>query len=380
MRQELLNVGLVGLGGAGLKVLSSFTGVEGVRLAAASDTRAEARSRFEATYNRPAYASVESMCRSSEIDAIYVATPTPFHCDHSLTAIAAGKHVICEKPMATRLSDCDRIITAAQQAGVLWLQAHSKVFDAPIRAMRDQISRGMLGDVFQCDTWNFNDWMRRPRLESELNTDEGGGVVLRQGPQQVDIVRFLVGKTARTVRSVAGQRAPGICTEGNYSAFITFDGGAAATLSFNGYGHFDIKDILIPARNPVAPRPQRSAPVSPEEKYEEPQHADPQGHSITGQLPYCGLTIVSCERGVMRQSPRGLYRYTDQGCEEIPVSTDQGRAAGLIEMRDALREGRAVFPDGEWARGTLEVCLAILASAQQGQEITLKQQDGRATA
>ena len=77
-------------------------------------------------------------------------------------------------------------------------------------------------------------------------------------------------------------------------------------------------------------------------------------------MPFFGLTIVSCERGVIRQSPDGLYLYTEAGCEEVAVPPNPERVAELTELRDALREQRTVFPDGRWGAATLEVCLAIL--------------------
>lgn len=88
-------------------------------------------------------------------------------------------------------------------------------------------------------------------------------------------------------------------------------------------------------------------------------------------MPFVGLTIVSCEHGVMRQSPDGLYLYTDEGREEIPVPPYQGRAAEWIELRDALAEGRDVFPNGEWGKVNLEICLAILASARENRDIEI---------
>ena len=82
-------------------------------------------------------------------------------------------------------------------------------------------------------------------------------------------------------------------------------------------------------------------------------------------MPFAGLTIVSCEHGVMRQSPEGLYLYTDDGREEISIPPHQGRAAELIELRDALAEDRGVFPNGEWGKATLEICLADSLSARE---------------
>ena len=197
MKTKELRIGIAGLGGAGLKLLLRLRDAEGVELAGATDNRAEARDAFEATYCRPAYATIAAMCRSRAIDAVYIATPSPLHCEHTLQAVRAGKHVMCEKPLATNLADCDRMIQEAQRAGVVLLQGHSKVLEAPISTLHGVITSGRIGEVFHIDALNYNDWMRRPRLVPEIDTDKGGGVVFRQAPQQIDMVRYLIGIATR---------------------------------------------------------------------------------------------------------------------------------------------------------------------------------------
>ena len=90
--------------------------------------------------------------------------------------------------------------------------------------------------------------------------------------------------------------------------------------------------------------------------------------------PIYGLTVVSCEGGDMRQSPDGIYLYTDDGCEEIVCDPWQERATDFIGMRQALAQDQPVFPDGRWGRATLEVILAILESSRQNRDVELAYQ------
>jgi phthalate 4,5-cis-dihydrodiol dehydrogenase len=91
--------------------------------------------------------------------------------------------------------------------------------------------------------------------------------------------------------------------------------------------------------------------------------------------PFFGLTVVTCERGDMRQSPDGLYVYGDSDKKEIEVAKDvRGRQAEVKELYDAIFNGRPLFHDGRWGQATLEVCLGILRSARQGKEITMSHQ------
>jgi phthalate 4,5-cis-dihydrodiol dehydrogenase len=381
---DILRVGVAGLGAASAQILPCFADVPGVALGAAADLRREAREGFTAQHGLPVFDSVAAMCRSPEIDAVWVATPNVVHCEHTIAAAENGKHVICEKPMAVSLPECDRMIAAADKAGVLLVQGHSKIFDSPIRAIREVVASGRLGQVIQVDSWNFNDWLQRPRLASEVDTRLGGGIVFRQGPHQVDIVRYIAGGLVKSVRAVAGRRDPHFDTEGNFSALLEFADGAVGNLTLNGYGYFDITELTWgigeggqqreELRSP--PRsPRRSGPVDAEKKYSYAAKSAPGSTYATGlRMPFFGLTLVSCERGVIRQSPDGLFLYTESGCEEIPVTKPAGRSAELVELRDALAEGRQAFPDGRWGRATLEVCLGILDSSRQHREVALERQ------
>ena len=375
MAMTELRVGIAGLGAAARLVLPYMTRVEGVRLAAAADTRADARETFEREYALPAFASVEALCRSGAIDAVWIETPNHLHCEHTVTAAAAGMHVICAKPLATTLEECDRMIAAAKAAGVKLLLGHSKTFDAPVRAMREIVETGRLGRVIQIDTLIFNDWLRRPRVAEELDESRGAGFVLRQAPHPVEIVTFIAGARPVRLRASAGAWEPKVASAGNCAALIEFDGGAFATIAMNGYGYFDSAELTfgIGSMGDVRPRQApraRSGALSEAEKYAAAQNT----RAAATAQPFFGLTIVSCESGVIRQSPEGLLVYTDEGCEEIALPPNRGRAAELIELRDALREGRDVFPNGVWGKATLETCLGILQSARDGRDVLLQEQ------
>ena len=369
-----LRVGIAGLGAASKLVLPYFGKVAGVRLAAGADVRPEARATFEQTHGLPTFANAEDLCRSALVDAVWIETPTHLHCAHAISAAENGKHVICAKPLAVTLEECDRMIAAAREHGVKLLVGHSKSFDAPIRAMADIVRSGRLGKVIQIDSWLYNDWLRRPRLPEELDESKGAGFLLRQSPHLVEIVSFLAGEPATRVRAMAGQWDPQIPTKGNAGALIAFNSGAFATISLNGYGYFETSELTFgigsmgDVRRTATPRP-RGVPLSEKDKYAAATEGDMRRQGDA--QPFFGLTIVACERGVIRQSPRGLLVYTDEGCSEAEVPAHPGRAAELMEMRDALRENRDVFPNGEWGKAVLEVCLAILRSAREGTDVTL---------
>src|SRR6266699_2241602 len=108
-----LRVGMAGLGGAARGVLPSFKDVPGVELAAVADPRPKALEEFS-SLGVKTFESAEAMCASSDVDAIWIATPNEMHMDHVLVAAQNGKHVICEKPMALNLDQAAKMIEAVE--------------------------------------------------------------------------------------------------------------------------------------------------------------------------------------------------------------------------------------------------------------------------
>ena len=231
--------GVAGLGRAFTLMLPTFVADPRVRLCAAADPRAEARARFTADFDAPAYATVDELCADPAVDVVYVASPHQMHASHAIAAARHGKHVLVEKPMSLSLTDCTRMIDAASAAGVQLVVGHSHGFDAPIARARALIDTHTFGPVRMIHAFYYTDFMYRPRRPEELDTAQGGGAVWNQAAHQVDIVRLLAGGRATSVRALTGNWDAKRNTEGAYSALLTFEGGSFASLTYNGYGYFD---------------------------------------------------------------------------------------------------------------------------------------------
>lgn len=376
-----MRVGIAGLGNAGHAVVRSLGAISGVVLTAVADVRKEALEYFrDKNKGIQTFDCVEEMCQSQAIDAVWIATPTEFHAEHALAAARYGKHILCEKPMALSLAECDRMIEAAESRAVKLLM-HTKASDPPIAKMREMVSSGQLGRLIQINTWNYKSWLRAARLPSEVDTQKGGGVVYRQGPHQVDIARWIGGGIVKSVRAIAGKWNPHFDTEGDYTAFLEFADGAHATLVFNGYGFFDITELtwdIGEGGHKVSNRYHKNdsseGPVDPATRYAMPLRAEMRERQGERRQPFYGLTLVSCEKGDMRQSPNGLYLYTEEGRREIPCPPYLDRGMDLLKLYEAIMESRTISTDGRWGKATLEVVLAILQSSKEKREITLSYQ------
>lgn len=159
---------------------------------------------------------------------------------------------------------------------------------------------------------------------------------------------------------------------------------------YNGYRGFSSIDLCDGIsewglRQPPASRETHSAnsrPRSPEDelraKRERAANAIP---AQAPHQPFFGLTLVSCERGDIRQSPQGLYVYSQGGVREIVLPVERSpRHLVLDELRDAIAGRRPALHDGRWGLATLEICVAALRSSSTGAEVRLVEQVAAARA
>mgnify|MGYP003133606589 FL=1 len=388
MTYRPVRLGVLGLGRAFMLMLPTFRNDERVRLVAAAAPRAESRDAFVAEFGGRAYGSVEELAADPEIDAVYIATPHQMHADHVAAVAAGGKHILVDKPLAVTLDDADRMVAAADAAGVHLIVGPSHSFDPPVELARQIIAAGDYGKVRMAQAFNYTDFLYRPRRPEELRTEEGGGVLFSQGVHQIDIVRLLCGGQARSVYAMTGAWDPERPTEGAYTAILDFEGGSFANLTYSGYAHFD-SDIWMddvselggckdPASYGVARRalgnldPEAEARLKQTRTYgagaEPPQ---PEANEHFGPI------IISCDRADLRLSPGGveLFGYNDRSFIKSPLDPAP-RKPVIDALVDAVHRDRAPVQTARWGRASLEVCHAILSSAARRKPVTLTRQTG----
>jgi phthalate 4,5-cis-dihydrodiol dehydrogenase len=384
-------MGMAGLGVASTQILPPLSSLPYIKITAAADTRADALEKFRAAYGGEAFDGVEAMCDSPNVDAVYIATPNQLHARHVIAAAERGKHVIVEKPMALSIAECEAMNEAAKKHGVKLLCGHTHSFDPPIRKIREIVKSGELGKLCMIQSWNYNEFMYRPRMKHELATSRG--VVLNQGPHHVDIARLIGGGMVRSVRAMTGIWDKARAHEGSYTCYLEFEDGTPATLVYSGYGFFDTAELFSwvgeggqhrePETNLKVRRQLREVGSAEEEEQLKEgmrfggQREGEYSHVWSGQRkqPFFGFTLVSCERGDIRQTSDGLFIYGETEKREIPLEAGRrGREAEVEELYNAVVHNRPVFHDGRWGAATLEVCLAMLESAKQRKEIFLSHQ------
>jgi phthalate 4,5-cis-dihydrodiol dehydrogenase len=227
---------------------------------------------------------------------------------------------------------------------------------------------------------NYTDYLTRPRRPEELDTAQGGGAVFNQAAHQVDIVRLLGGGVVKSVRAATGAWDATRPTEGAYSALLTFENGAFASLTYGGYGHFDSDEFsgwigeMGQAKSANARKPLRFANVAEEaafksaRNYGGPAYQPPATQDLAHQ--HFGTIIVSCARADLRPLPNGVAIYQDGTAQLDPLPLPSvPRAEVIDELYVAVVHGRPPLHDGAWGTATLEVCLAMLQSSREGRDV-----------
>jgi scyllo-inositol 2-dehydrogenase (NADP+) len=180
-----IRVGVVGLGRSGygihLKALKKLQ--QSYELVAVADSWSERRIAVANEYGVNSYDSIETLVRDPQVELVTIAVPNHLHVPQALTAIAAGKHVICEKPFGTSSQDADLMIGAAHAAGVRLVAFHNRRYEATFQKICSVISSRVLGRIVQM-RMNWSAFIRRWDWQT-LNEFEGGQLN-NNGPHAVD--------------------------------------------------------------------------------------------------------------------------------------------------------------------------------------------------
>jgi predicted dehydrogenase len=186
----------------------------GLKLAAGSDLYAvqcrtlEKAQAFAARHGaQKAYDSIEALLDDAGIDAVYIATPNSLHAPHTIAAARAGKHVLCEKPMATTIRDAEAMIGACDRHGVtLGVVFQNRYHHAHLEARR-HVASGALGEIDLVTAQLCRGFMRG-RHWSGWRVDPamtGAGAIVAQAVHPIDLLRHLLGAEVAEVQAMTDE-------------------------------------------------------------------------------------------------------------------------------------------------------------------------------
>jgi phthalate 4,5-cis-dihydrodiol dehydrogenase len=232
----MYGVGIVGLGRVARGHAMAVQQAPEMRLAAVCDLDASRVESFVARFGCAGESSLDDLLVRDDVDIVLIALPHGLHEQATVAAARAGKHVMVEKPMAMEVAACDRMIAAAEQAGVRLFIAHTERFIPATRTAKAILDSGQVGTpVMATDVW-YQPFRRETRQPWMLDRARGGGFLQMAGSHMIDRLVYLLGSPVASVRaSVRTAYHPDVQCDDAVLAFLELQNGLPCTFATVSY-------------------------------------------------------------------------------------------------------------------------------------------------
>ncbi len=255
----MIRVGIIGCGKIGqVRHLPEYAANPNVEIAALYDLNMERAQALAAQYGAKAYASSEELLADPTVDAVSICSANTSHAQLAIAALEHGKHVLCEKPMATTLEDCEAMIAAAKKSGKRLMIGQNQRLAGAHQKAKKLIDAGEIGEVLSFETSFRHGGPETWSVDPGRNTwffDKSRaamGVMADLGVHKTDLIQFLTGHTVVEVSAklttLDKKFADGtpITVDDNAICIFTMDNGCCGTMSvsWTNYGPEDNSTIL----------------------------------------------------------------------------------------------------------------------------------------
>jgi predicted dehydrogenase len=191
---KTLKVGVIGVGGIAGTHFPGWKESPHAELVALSDVIPETLKRVAETQGvSRTYAKAEDLIADPDIDIIDVCTPNAYHAPLSIAALEAGKHVICEKPLAPTPAEVQKMIAARDKSGKLLMTAQHFRFQGNAQALKAEIDSGTLGDVYHARSWMLRRTWAPTGRGFIVKQNSGGGPCIDIGVHILDLTLWMMG-------------------------------------------------------------------------------------------------------------------------------------------------------------------------------------------
>ena len=184
------NVGVIGVGAMGYNHVRIYSELENANLLAISDMVRGTLDSVSKEFNTVGYVDFDNILQLEDIEAVNICVPTVFHHDVVMNAIEAGKNVLVEKPVASKLNEAQEMIDAAKDAGVILATGHVERFNPAVRVAKKLIDENEIGDIVTAHAKRLGPYP--PRIRDV-------GVAIDLAIHDIDIFNYLFNGSAHTV-------------------------------------------------------------------------------------------------------------------------------------------------------------------------------------
>ena len=225
-----LRVALVGMGRIGRVHLQALSAARGAEVVGVYDLNTQlARERAAAAGVERVFASWREVLNDPDVHCVGVLLPHDIHEQYVIEALEAGKHVVCEKPLAPTLAECERMLAAARSAGRKLFPVHNRVYSQGVEKIGEIVHQVGIGDVFLAQTTGFE---APPTVQTWLATPRGGGgVLMSQAVHPMYVLRWLLGDVARVSCLFGDRKVVDMSAEDHAVVLLKFANGIAAEMT-----------------------------------------------------------------------------------------------------------------------------------------------------
>lgn len=352
---DTLRVGIVGLG-IGRHHLRAYQQIPGIEIVAVADTDPKRLEEFGAANGIPnLYDDYKPLVARDDLDIVNVCTPNFLHAPVAVAAMESGKHVLCEKPLASNLADAEAMVATAARTGRALDVTFNHRQRADVQALKAYIDQGGLGRIYHTKAW----WLRRngiPGLGSWFTKKAmaGGGPLIDLGVHMLDMALYLLGEPRALAVSGAVYAELGPRGRGG--------SGMQKQLVGSGYEVEDLASAFI--------RLEGNAALLLETSWATYRaNNDEFGVTLYGTEGGAEIRVVNYVQGDT------LMFYTDVAGLAVDIQPHLGKGEGhLASIRrfvDILRSGDWSSLDGREGLARTRIIDACYRSAAEGREIIL---------
>ncbi|MBK35649.1 MAG: hypothetical protein CME26_09005 [Gemmatimonadetes bacterium] len=228
---EIVRVAIIGAGNNAAGHAKSLDAIEEVQIVGITDPATDRAEGLVAEVGGKAYDDHRAMLEAEKPDAVWICSPCFLHARQTIDSAEAGAHVMCEKPMALSLEDCDRMIATARDAGTKIMVDQSTRFMPALVEMKNILDSGRCGDFVK--SWSIRESYHVIKNEANwrLDFDKSGGIPFEWEVHEIDFVRSIGGQVTDVYARTAFSRAEAPTFLDHFSAILTFANG--------GYGNLE---------------------------------------------------------------------------------------------------------------------------------------------
>ncbi len=237
-RRRPLGVGVIGAGGANIATSCHLPAIQhtaGLELKALQDVNREGVRPYAEEYGVDWYTDLAAMLARDDVDVVQVCSPDPYHAEQTIAALEAGKHVMCQKPMALSVEDAQEMAATAARVGRRLTVCHNMRWLPRNRKLRELIEAGEIGAPVYVRCLSKGRHYPYPP-DSFYRKRESLGQFVHNGPHYVDLVSWLMGSLPAKVFARSTRHYPTedkLDTDNYVAAMLEFENGTLGSVELN---------------------------------------------------------------------------------------------------------------------------------------------------